>query len=81
MQLSRNPPDDLAPDRFEFLGAEFVPTGPEIFGSRSIADPDINAQHPPSAALGAPGYKIFDIGLGWPGELAEIVRLVGQALQ
>src|SRR5271166_1820592 len=81
MQLSRDPPDDLAPRRFEFLGTEFVATGPDIFGGRGIADPDINAQHPRTATLGAPSDKIFDVRLGGLARLTEIVRLVRNPLQ
>ncbi len=76
MQLARNPPDDLGVHRHGLVGGEFEATGPKILGGRRISDPDIDAQHSRTTALGAARYKIFNLGLG---SLGEVGRLLGQA--
>ena len=77
MQLSRNPPDDLGLRRRGLVGVEFEATGPKILGGRRIGDPDIDAQHPGTTALGAARYKIFNDSVS--GRSAEVRRLLGQA--
>ena len=57
MQLSRNPPNDFCLNWRGLFGAEFVSTSPEILGRRRIGDPDIDPQHPGTAALGAPASQ------------------------
>ncbi|TMJ66820.1 MAG: hypothetical protein E6G83_09460 [Alphaproteobacteria bacterium] len=76
MQLSGNPPDDLGLHRHGVVGVEFEAAGPKILGGRRIGDPDIDAQHPGTGALGTARHKILNVGFGF---LGEVGRLLGQA--
>jgi hypothetical protein len=71
MQLSGNPPDDLGPHRHGLIGVEFETAGPKILEGRRVGNPDIDAQHPGTTALGASRYKIFNVGLGSLGEIGQ----------